>query len=145
MQLSDMYNTVFNKSVTGIGGTSLALDANENIIILMPFLEVVNNKEGYNKDTFVVKGGVTVRNIAKYLKTNKIRKIVSTYNGLSKIIDAYQKAKIDLKNDFLLVDEWQVIFSQYIFRNPVMKYLLSKIKEFDKVCFMSATPIKKEW
>jgi hypothetical protein len=82
MQLSDMYNTVFNKSVTGIGGTSLALDSTENIIILMPFLEVVNNKEGYNDATFVVKGPVTVAKIVKYLKSSKIRKIVSTYNGL---------------------------------------------------------------
>jgi hypothetical protein len=140
-----MYNTVFNKSVTGIGGTSLALDSEENIIILMPFLEVVNNKDGYNKDTFVVKGGVTVAKIVKYLKTTETRKIVSTYDGLQKIVEAYEKAKIDLKNDFLLVDEWQVIFSQYIFRNPVMKYLLSRIKDFIKVCLMTATPIRKEW
>lgn len=145
MQLSDMYNTVFNKSVTGIGGTSLALDSTENIIILMPFLEVVNNKEGYNDATFVVKGPVTVAKIVKYLKSSKIRKIVSTYNGLWKIIEAYQKAKIDLKNDFLLVDEWQVLFSQYILREKVMKYLLDKIKEFDRVCLMTATPIRKEW
>jgi hypothetical protein len=81
MQLSDMYNTVFNKSVTGIGGTSLALDSEENIIILMPFIEVVNNKEGYNQNTFVVKGGVTAPSIVKYLKTSKLRKLVSTYDG----------------------------------------------------------------
>ena len=145
MQLSQMYNTVFNKSVTGIGGTSLALDSDENIIILMPFIEVVNNKEGYNADTFTVKGGVTVASLAKYLKTAKTRKIVSTYDGLSKIIEAYSKAKIDISDDFLLVDEWQVMFSQYIFRNPTMKYLLSQIKNFNKVCLMTATPIKKEW
>lgn len=145
MQLSDMYNTVFNKSVTGIGGTSLALDSDENIIILMPFKEVVNNKDGYNKDTFIVKGGVTVAKIVKYLKAAGTRKIVSTYDGLPKIIEAFEKAKIDVKNEFLLVDEWQVIFSQYIFRNPVMKYLLSRIKDFNKVCLMTATPIKKDW
>lgn len=145
MHLSQMYNTVFNKSVTGIGGTSLALDSDENIIILMPFIEVVNNKEGYNKDTFTVKGGVTVASIVKYLKAAGIRKIVSTYDGLEKIIKAYRKANMDISNDFLLVDEWQVMFSQYIFRNPTMKYILENIKNFNKVCLMTATPIKNEW
>jgi hypothetical protein len=43
------------------------------------------------------------------------------------------------------VDEWQVLFSQYILREKVMKYLLDKIKEFDRVCLMTATPIRKEW
>lgn len=145
MHLSQMYNTVFNKAVTGIGGTSLALDSDENIIILMPFIEVVNNKENYNKDTFTVKGGVTVASIVKYLKTARIRKIVSTYDGLEKVIEAYRKAKIAICDDFLLIDEWQVLFSQYIFRNSTMKYVLSNIKQFNKVCLMTATPIKKEW
>lgn len=145
MKLKDMHNTVFNKSVTGIGGTSLALDSDENIIILMPFKEVVNNKDGYNSDVFIVKGGITIAQIVKYLKSATTRKIVSTYDGLKKIMEAYIKAKIDIADDFLLVDEWQVLFNQYIFRNPVMKYLLNNIKIFKKVCFMTATPIKSQY
>lgn len=103
--LKVLYNTVFNKTVTGIGGTSLALNSNENIIILMPFVEVVRNKEGYNKDVFTVKEGVTLASIVKYLKTTKIRKLVSTYDGFIKILNAYEKAGISPYDDFLLVDE----------------------------------------
>lgn len=145
MSLDQMHNTVFNKAVTGIGGSSLALDSDNDIIILMPFKEVVNNKEGYNKDVFTVKEGVTQTAIVEYLKTTTTRKIVSTYDGLNKLLKAYTKAKMNIYDDFLLVDEWQVIFHQYLLRKDVMNLLLSEVKNFNKVCFMTATPIKREW
>lgn len=145
MNLEQMYNTVFNKAVTGIGGTSLALDSDKDIIILMPFKEVVNNKEGYNKDVFTVKEGVTQASIVEYLKTTTTRKIVSTYDGLNKLLKAYRKANLNIYDDFLLVDEWQVIFHQYLLRKEVMNLLLSEVKNFNKVCFMTATPIKRDW
>lgn len=143
--LKPLYNTVFNKSVTGIGGTSLALDSSENIIILMPFVEVVKNKENYNADVFTVKEGVTQTEIVKYLKSTNIRKIVSTYDGLIKIIKSYNKVGIDYRNDFLLVDEWQVIFQQFGLRNEVMRFLLDNSTQFKNKCFMTATPIKKDY
>lgn len=143
--LSILYNTVFNKSITGIGGTSLALDSEESIIILMPFIEVVNNKEGYNPDTFIVKGGVSTSAIIRYLKNTKVRKIVSTYDGLRKIIDAYSKANLNVFDDFVLIDEWQVLFKQYGLRYRAFRYLLDESVKFKKRCFMTATPIKKEY
>ena len=143
--LSVLYNTVFNKTATGIGGTSLALDSNENIIILMPFVEVVNNKEWYNADTFIVKEGVTVAAITKYLKNTVVRKLVSTYDGLVKIKQAYDKANLNMYNDFLLVDEWQVLFQQYGLRYKAIRYLLDQSLLFENKCFMTATPIKKEY
>lgn len=144
--IKPLFNTVFNKTVTGIGGTSLALNSNENIIILMPFVEVVNNKDGYNKDTFVVKEGVTIAAISKYLKSNiSNRKIVSTYDGLSKIISAYDKCKINIYEDFLLIDEWQVIFQQYGLRHSAMLTLLRESVKFKNKCFMTATPINKDY
>lgn len=143
--LSVLYNTVFNKVVTGIGGTTLALKSNENIIILMPFVEVVNNKEGVVEDSFVVKAGVTITAIVKYLKSVKIRKIVSTYDGLEKIVKAYTKAGINIYNDFLLIDEWQVLFQQYGLRHDIIKYLFKESLLFTNKCFMTATPIKKDY
>ena len=143
--LGILYNTVFNKTITGVGGTSLALDSLDNIIILMPFVEVVNNKEGYNTDTFIVKEGVTVAAITKYLKNTVVRKLVSTYDGLLKIKQAYDKAKLNMYNDFLLVDEWQVLFQQYGLRYKAIRYLLDQSVLFTNKCFMTATPIKKEY
>lgn len=145
--LSILYNTVFNKTVTGIGGTTLALRSTDNIIILMPFVEVVNNKEevANEEEGFIVKGGVTVAAITKYLKSVEVRKIVSTYDGLSKIATAYDRAGLDIYEDFLLVDEWQVLFQQYGLRNKVIRYLLNESESFKKKCFMTATPIKKDY
>lgn len=143
--ISILYNTVFNKSVTGIGGTTLALKSNDNIIILMPFVEVVNNKENAVKDSFIVKAGVTVPQITKYLKSVEKRKIVSTFDGLTKIVQAYKRANINIYEDFLLVDEWQVMFQQYGLRNEVIRYLLTESTKFTNKCFMTATPIKKEY
>lgn len=144
--IKPLFNTVFNKTVTGIGGTSLALNSNENIIILMPFVEVVNNKDGYNKDTFIVKEGVTIAGICKYLKSNiSNRKIVSTYDGLVKILSAYDKCGINIYEDFLLIDEWQVIFQQYGLRHNAMLTLLRESVKFKNKCFMTATPINKDY
>lgn len=143
--ISILHNTVFNKSVTGIGGTTLALKSKESIIILMPFISVVDNKHGVVDDMFTVKGGVTVASIVRYLKNNNRRKIVSTFDGLDKIVRAYELSGIDIYKDFLLVDEWQVLFQQYGFRTDVVNYLLRESVKFEKKCFMTATPIKRDY
>lgn len=143
--ISILHNTVFNKSVTGIGGTTLALKSKESIIILMPFISVVDNKHGVVDDMFTVKGGVTVASIVRYLKNNKRRKIVSTFDGFDKIVRAYELSGIDIYKDFLLVDEWQVLFQQYGFRTEVVNYLLRESVKFEKKCFMTATPIKRDY
>ena len=143
--ISILHNTVFNKSVTGIGGTTLALKSKESIIILMPFISVVDNKQGVVDDMFTVKGGVTVASIVRYLKNNNRRKIVSTFDGLDKIVRAYELSGIDIYKDFLLVDEWQVLFQQYGFRTDIVNYLLRESVKFEKKCFMTATPIKRDY
>jgi len=143
--ISILHNTVFNKSVTGIGGTTLALNSKDSIIILMPFISVVDNKEGVVDDMFTVKGGVTVASIATYLRNTDTRKIVSTYDGFAKILSAYERVGISIYEDFLLVDEWQVLFQQYGLRTNVVKFLLEESVKFDKKCFMTATPIRKEY
>ena len=94
---------------------------------------------------FSVKGGVTIPAITSYIKNNSIRKIVSTYDGFKKIQTAYENAGVDIYQDFLLVDEWQVLFQQYGLRTDVIKYLLKESTKFTNKCFMTATPIKKEY
>lgn len=143
--VSILHNTIFNKVICGIGATTVALKSKDSIIILMPFIELVNNKKDVVENTFAVKGSVTVKDITYYLMNTSNRKIISTYDGLRKLIEAYEKAGLDIYKDFLLVDEFQTIFSQYAFRGKVMKFLLKESLNFNKKCFMSATPIKKEY
>ncbi len=80
-------NTVFDKSITGIGGTHYFLNCNDHIIILLPFVNIVDNK---SKDGILsVKQGVTEADIASYLETAKVRKIISTFDGLKKLTRGY--------------------------------------------------------
>jgi len=138
-------NAVFNKSVTGIGGTHLVLSANVSSIILMPFQAVVKNKVSNFPNIFSVLEGVSVEMIVNYLNKNKIRKIVSTYDGLSKLIKAYEIVGIDIYSEFLLVDEWQVLYSQYLLRDVAFSFLIKETPKFKQITYMTATPIEKKY
>lgn len=45
----------------------------------------------------------------------------------------------------LCVDEWHLLFNQYSFRNSAIRNLLSIARDFERVTYMSATPIEKEY
>jgi len=52
-------------------------------------------------------------------------------------IDAYSKF-------FLLVDEWHVLFNQYVFREKAVADVLKIAPLFKEVTYMTATPIEDE-
>ena len=141
--LNYLNNTIFHKTEPGIGGTHLFLNGNEHAIVLLPFVNIVDNKS--SKGILSIKEGVTEDHIASYLKTAKVRKIASTYDGLSKLNKAYNKVGLDLYKDFLLIHEWQVLLNQYKLRRDTIKLVLSESINFERKCFMTATPPKKEY
>ena len=53
-------------------------------------------------------------------------------------IDVYQKF-------FLLVDEWHKLFMDYVFRNKAVRDVLDIAPNFEKVTYMTATPIEQEY
>jgi hypothetical protein len=53
---------------------------------------------------------------------------------------------IDVYNDYyLLIDEWHVLFNSYAFRNKAVKKVLEYSRKFNKVTYMTATPIEDEF
>ena len=47
LNLPDLpYNTIFNKVITGCGGTTIALFNGENYVIAVPTTELITNKTG---------------------------------------------------------------------------------------------------
>ena len=53
---------------------------------------------------------------------------------------------IDVYNEFfLLVDEWHVLFTSYVFRNLTVKEVLRTAPLFNEVTYMTATPIEEEY
>lgn len=111
----------------------------------MPFKNVVENKCHGLDGVLKVLEGVTVEMIEDYLKTAKIRKVISTYNGLQKLLTAYQNAGLNIYDEFVLVDEWQVLYSQYKLRSEAFKLLINETGKFKSITFMSATPIEKKY
>ena len=45
---------------------------------------------------------------------------------------------------FLLVDEWHVLFNQYVFREKAVTEVLKVAQLFKEVTYMTATPIEDE-
>ena len=45
----------------------------------------------------------------------------------------------------MLVDEWHVLFNNYVFRNKAVKNVLGIAPSFDEATYMTATPIEQEY
>lgn len=91
-------------------------------------------------------GGIEYQEIAHYLLTHELKKIVLTYDALPKFIDTCKVLNIDVYNKFfLLVDEWHILFNSYIFRNSTITTLLKHAALFKEVTYMTATPIEQKY
>lgn len=128
-------NCIFNKGLTGCGGSYLELHSKRNSVILVPTIELVKNKteEGIQP----VYCDIRNSEILKYLRSNiPYKKILGTYDSLLRIMDL-----LNPKEYFLLVDEYHVLFNSYVFRNAAITTVLNHFKDFKEFCFMSATPL----
>ena len=68
-------NCLFNKGVTGCGGTELALRNDKNTIIAMPFVPLVINKvekEEHRDNVLGVYSGISDEEIEEYICTHDI-------------------------------------------------------------------------
>jgi hypothetical protein len=54
--------------------------------------------------------------------------------------------EIDVYKDFfLLIDEWHVLFNQYVFRESAVTEVLKIVPLFKEVTYMTATPVEDEF
>lgn len=143
-------NCLFNKGKTGCGGTETAINQKGHTIIAMPFVPLVRNKEIPNErrqyEVFGIHGEVENQDIINYINSHNTLKLLVTYNSLPRLIDVLTGVGYDVYNDFfLLVDEYHILFNSYSFRYEPIKRLLELAKNFDRVTYMSATPIEREF
>ncbi len=83
-------NTILNKTITGIGATTLEIDTPRHSIIIEPNVPVIIGKE--NKHSFIrgVYEGVTTKMIEKYLYDNDgYYKIMTTPESFGKVQASY--------------------------------------------------------
>ena len=150
-------NTMFNKGKTGCGGTELELKAKRHSIIVVPYIGLINCK-CENKDFHLmgVYSGIQDKDIIAYLNNTEIKykKIMVTYNSIDRVVRCINKysdfqiggVPANAERDFfLLIDEYHLLFNQYDFRNDSITNLLKVFPRFDKVTFMTATPIEQEF
>jgi hypothetical protein len=139
-------NCLFDKGKTGCGGTTIAIENDLDTIIAMPYVNVIKNKTHQHINLFGVYQGVTDAEILDYLQKNKIKKIAVTYDRLEYVINLLeQNGYKPYQRFYLLVDEWHILFNSYAFRNEAVKNVLFHSCKFNKVTYMTATPIENEF
>jgi hypothetical protein len=147
-------NCIFNKSVTGAGGTHVALTSKQHYVICVPFKNLIKNKlERYTKlgyDILGVDGTISDYDIRDYLDKAKTVKIIVTYDSLGRVANALEdipsydsRSYLDEVN--LLVDEFHLLLTSYVFRNDAVRTVLDCYKSFKSYCFMTATPIEDDF
>jgi hypothetical protein len=139
-------NCLFDKGKTGCGGTTIAIKNELDTIIAMPYVNVIKNKTDQNSNLLGVYQGVTETEIIDYLQNNEKRKIAVTYDRLEYVINLLeQNGYKPYQQFYLLVDEWHILFNSYAFRNEAVKKVLFHSRKFDRVTYMTATPIEDEF
>lgn len=137
---------LLDKGKPNCGGTDLAIKNGYPTIIAVPYKNLVKNKVAQHKHVLGVYGGVTDAEIISYILIHDIVKIMVTYDSVGRVVRLLEKYRNSLlKDTLLLVDEEHVLFNHYAFRNPAIKGLLKISRLFKWVCFMTATPIDREF
>lgn len=148
-------NCILSKGTTGCGATTLATVQKIPTIIAMPFVELIDNKalqftennDGRPVLLPIYGEGDKTREIDEYMsKHGDLPKIATTYDSLPKVCRILASLGHDTyRNMHLCVDEWHLLFNSYGFRNNAVRNLLSIAQDFDKVTYMSATPIERRY
>ena len=155
LHLNDLpHNCIFNKVVTGCGGTTVVLQNAEDYVIAVPTTELIINKTnltvaGVSKEPY---NGIrpfglfgrfddaAERKLIDYLNCSGTKKIMCTYDKVPKLMEYIMPSKYRL-----LIDEYQCLLKAYSYRQKAIDGVLDNFKAFRSYCFMSATPITPDF
>lgn len=134
-----------DKTVCGVGLTSVALENNISTIIAVPLIYLAVNKsqqypnERYNGKVLAVNGDTTRGDIDFYVWNNKVLKIMVTYDSLHRVEHLLHRCR-------LVLDESDKLLSMTGLKPEVIDSVLNIAKEYkETVSFISATPIPLEY
>ena len=153
----ELFKGVFNKVVTGCGGTTLVLKDNIPSIICCPRKGMLVSKHLQMKQndeftTLLVIGNDVVidnqlvypkqekRDIIKYLDEYKgVSKILVTYDSLYKVISLIK----DIEKWHIVVDEFQLCLFDSGMKSEIEQRMFDLVKNLNTT-FLSATPLSNE-
>lgn len=143
-------NCIFNKVVTGCGGTTVCLNNEVDYVVCVPTTELIVNKTrnleaGISKcgRYFGMFGKYSVqmrKELQEYIRVTPVKKIICTYDKLPKVCELIEVSKYNL-----LVDEYQQLLKAYGYRDKAVNGVLDNYNKFANFTFMSATPIMPEF
>lgn len=139
-------NCIINKLLPGLGATHCELIAPRKSIIIEPNVPVIESKAKKHKNALAVYKGVSVRQIADFLETNRDKnfKLLTTPEGFSKIKDAMQAVELDMYEDcFVLFDECEKLVQDVHYRDSIREPM-NDFFHFRNKALISATPIIPE-
>lgn len=158
LEMEDLpHNCIFNKVITGCGGTTVALSNNECYIIAVPTQELIKNKikrDEAGVGTYTLQNGETreifglfgyssymmKKDLMDYIERHEIKKIMCTYDKMEMLLHF-----INPKDYRLLVDEYHTLLKAYSFREKAINRVFSTYRMYKSFCFMSATPIMPDF
>jgi len=140
-------NCILSKGITGCGATTLAIKQAGHTIIAVPFVGLIDNKTAQHDTILGIYGrGDKTEEILEYLETHETIKIITTFDSLRKVCDILEYLNFNpYEEAHLIVDEWHVLFNSYNFRYDGIRRLLDTAPYFDKVTYISATPIERKY
>ena len=137
LHMNDLpHNCIFNKVVTGCGGTTITLQNDEDYIIAVPTTELIINKigrpdagigtvkfhDGTSRKVFGLHGRYNIgieRDLMEYVANSDTKKIICTYDKLPKLCEL-----INPKRFRLLVDEYHRLLKDYSYRERAIDGVL---------------------
>lgn len=128
----------------------MAINQQGHTIIAVPFVNLAKNKEITNErrqyEVLAVHGEVSNDDIIDYTNSHETLKILVVYDSLPRLVNILSDRGYNVYRDFfLLVDEYHILFNHYSFRHKPIKTLLALAHNFERVTYMSATPIEREF
>jgi len=131
-----------DKQICGCGATSVVLENDEDVIVIVPSFNLTVNKslqypnERYDGKLCPVNGNITNDYIQNYIEESKKLKFISTYDSVNRI-------KHLINNPCrLVIDECQELIGSAKLKHEVINNVYQIAERFkDTVTFISATPI----
>jgi hypothetical protein len=141
-------NCLFHKGMTGVGGTTIALNDDYPTVICLPFKSVIDNKVHQSMDkpgSFIYDliyyySGCRDEDVKKKIKSSIVPKILVTYDSLGKLSNF-----INPENYNLVIDEYQCLITEYNYRDLACDVVFDCFKKYKSHTFMTATPIQREF
>ncbi len=141
-------NCLFHKGMTGVGGTTIALNDDYPTVICLPFKSVIDNKVhqsmdkpgSFKYDLIHYYSGCKDEDAKKKIKSSIVPKILVTYDSLGKLSNF-----INPENYNLVIDEYDCLITEYLYRGLACDVVYNNYKRYKNYTFMTATPMQKEF